>query len=160
MRSSVGTRVSGLRKTNPDPEATRLAQLYGLRTEVIDLDKNEPSSTKAPEWLKNNSPSSPGLRLIRARQAQRPLEDIGLTHIRVLPLSKKEIQTILLWVGESMDRLEPIHQETQGHPAAVWAHLGFTEELNSLNESRLWLMSSLSEGPKSIQHISSQLGLS
>ena len=153
-----GNRGSG-RRTLID-EAARLAQLYRVPTEIIDMDTDPHLDPISPQWLKKHPPSEPGLRLVRARKAYASLEEMGWTHIRVVPLSKPEIQTILSWFGEGLDRLDQIHQESQGHPAAVWAHLGFTEELKPINDSRLRLMASLSEQPRSIELLSRQLGIS
>ena len=53
-----------------------------------------------------------------------------------------------------------ICSQTQGHPAAVWAHLGFPQTVPAAVDRGHLLLNALKAGPRSVQMLSSLLGIS
>jgi hypothetical protein len=140
-------------------EASRIAALGGLDPLILDFgDLHDPSELQGV--LRDALPQGPGLCLIRARQAFDDLESLGLLHLRTAPLSTQDISQLMRFCSQDPEPAEVILQQTQGHPAAVWAHLGFPAEEPEAALPEQALLMALLEGPESVEFLAARLGIS
>jgi hypothetical protein len=136
-----------------------MAVLEGLQPDVLDF--NEITDESGLRRVLREASSSPaGLCLVHARQTFDSLEDLGLLHHRVAALEPEDVALIMAHCGQPADQARSICAETQGHPAAVWARLGFPVDAPIPAGREQSLMAALSGGPLSVQMLSARLKIS
>ena len=140
-------------------EATRIGKLAGIEAHISDLaeiDDLHELERNLAQAIETNE----GLLLIRARHAVENLESFGLLHFRTTPLTVHDVEKILVYEGITSVTAAQIHADTQGHPAAVWARLGRPQAERAATPMAQRLLTSLNQGPLSIQEISDRIGIS